>query len=139
MDLSGMTVVAAADDITPGQSHLFELEGVKILLVRVGDTIHATSGWCTHARTVLGPFELADGQYIECPSHGAIFDPSDGARIEGPTCAALPVYAAQVDDRGMVRVALPMPEEQAPPRTTGPPSLSAWFQGGGAETSDQRG
>ncbi len=134
-----MMVVAPASEVTPGTSHLYEVDGVQVLLMQVDGEIRATAGLCTHAATLLGPFELLDDGLIECPSHGAVFDSSDGQLIEGPKCPALPVYPAEVDEQGMVRVALPAPEEQAPAEQDpfgGARSMSAWFANPGA-TPDQ--
>ena len=39
---------AALADVTPGAPHLVVADDMRLVLVRVGDCIHALAGTCTH-------------------------------------------------------------------------------------------
>jgi len=108
-----MRSIATLDDLTPGRSHVVDVDGVKVLLLRLGDEVRAASAWCTHARTILGPFPVDEDGLIECPLHGAIFSSETGELLDGPTCEPLPIYAVEVDADGTVSVAVP--DTPAPP------------------------
>jgi nitrite reductase/ring-hydroxylating ferredoxin subunit len=117
-----MVAVAAAEEVGEGQVLLFEVGERQVLLTRCEDEILATEPRCPHARSVLGPGRLAAGGLVECPMHGALFSPRDGARQEdkGPSCAGLETYPVEVRD-GTVHVDF----EAARPRPPAPPSPGA--------------
>lgn len=101
----------------------------KVLLVRIGDAVHATSGICTHARVELTG-RLTPECLIECPMHGALFSPLDGAVHDGPAVEPLKTYETQVVD-GIVHVDVGADADAAPahpsPSTPGArPSLASW-------------
>lgn len=116
-------VVAAAAEVAEGHSRVVEVDGERLLLTKVDGVIRASSAWCTHARSLLGPFPLADGDLIECPLHGALFSARDGARLDGPTCAPLTVVEAEVDAAGDVVVDL---DAVPPPAVASRPADTAW-------------
>jgi len=118
-----MQAIATLDELTPGRSHVFDVDGTKVLVIRLGDEVRAASAWCTHARTMLGPFPVDDDGLIECPLHGAIFSSQTGELLDGPTCAPLPIYPVEVDPDGTVRVDVPArPAAGAPPQN----SFAGW-------------
>lgn len=104
-----MKPVTRLQELVDGRSHVFDVDGVKVLIIRLGDEVRAASAWCTHARTVLGPFPIDDDGLIECPLHGAIFSSETGELLDGPTCDPLPIYDVAIDEDGTVRVAVPDP------------------------------
>jgi nitrite reductase/ring-hydroxylating ferredoxin subunit len=106
-----MKPVAQLEELADGQSHVFDLDGVKVLLIRLGAEVRAASAWCTHARTILGPFPIDPDGLIECPLHGAIFSSESGELLDGPTCDPLPIYDVKVSEDGTVHVDVP----DAPP------------------------
>lgn len=101
------------EDLRNGYSRVVDVEGVRLLLIRLGDEVRSTSAWCTHARTLLGEQPVEDG-LVECPLHGAVFDSFDGSLQLGPTCDALPVYPVSVGDDGAITVALPDGASETP-------------------------
>ncbi|MGF6770860.1 NADPH-dependent 2,4-dienoyl-CoA reductase/sulfur reductase-like enzyme/nitrite reductase/ring-hydroxylating ferredoxin subunit [Paraburkholderia sp. GAS199] len=67
----------------------------KILLVRVGDTVHAYSADCPHAGAPLEEGALCNGRII-CPWHKGTFDAASGAVLEPPPLLALDRYPVVV-------------------------------------------
>jgi nitrite reductase/ring-hydroxylating ferredoxin subunit len=107
-----------------------EIGAAKVLLVRLGDEVHAVTRICTHAQVELADGPLAPGCLIECPMHGAMFEPADGSVAEGPARKPLKTYPTEVVD-GIVMVDVGEDEEESEPisRPTVPgarPSLADW-------------
>lgn len=63
---------------------------LRLLVVRVADTVHGYLNRCPHAGHPLDllpqRFLTADGTLILCSSHGALFEKSSGYCVAGP-CA----------------------------------------------------
>ena len=68
----------------------FEVNGVMFVVVRMGETAFAYRNYCPHRGTPLNwmpdQFMDYDRQYIQCATHGALFDPASGKCLAGP-CA----------------------------------------------------
>lgn len=62
-----------------------------LVVVRVGDTVHALHHVCAHAGGPLSEGTLVDG-CIQCPWHGSRFRLTDGAAQRGPTVYDQPSY-----------------------------------------------
>ncbi len=87
----GMTELAVGDEV--------------VLLVRVGDTLHACAATCPHKYTALSGGALEDG-CLTCPLHHATFDLSSGRPGPGMEWAGnLPVYPLRVSE-GVVELQL---------------------------------
>lgn len=84
--------IAKVDDIAEGASKGFSLDwhGQQIegFLVRIDDRFFAYRNSCPHTGAPLDwmpdQFLDADGQYIQCALHGALFQRDDGLCIYGP-------------------------------------------------------
>jgi nitrite reductase/ring-hydroxylating ferredoxin subunit len=67
-----------------------EHAGSELIVVRAGGRVHAFDNRCPHRGTTLdwakGRFMSADGAYLQCATHGALFRMDDGACVHGP-CA----------------------------------------------------
>lgn len=65
-----------------------ELDDISLLLVRRGDAIYAYENRCPHRGTSLdwlpGRFMSADGELLQCATHGALFRVEDGLCVSGP-------------------------------------------------------
>jgi nitrite reductase/ring-hydroxylating ferredoxin subunit len=101
---------ARLDELEEEKVTLVQLDGRKVILVRREGEVYALQGFCSHARSVLGPGRLTDEGLIECPMHAALFSPVDGAVCKGPALTGLETYETAVED-GVVYVTLP---ERAP-------------------------
>ncbi len=99
--------LCAVDDLSPGQARRFDVAGLRVALVRIGDEFHAVGDRCSHE-----DFSLADGEVwvaecqIECAKHGSMFDLLTGSPCSFPATKAVPVYEVVVAD-GDVSVVIP--------------------------------
>jgi nitrite reductase/ring-hydroxylating ferredoxin subunit/uncharacterized membrane protein len=73
-----------------------QADGVDILLVRSGETIHALADTCSHRGCSLHEGELR-GDTVVCPCHGSTFG-LDGSIVKGPATAPQPRYRTRVRD-----------------------------------------
>jgi len=69
--------------------------GVKVLLVRRGEQIHALADACSHLSGPLSEGEL-EGNSVRCPWHGSCFALDDGHVIDGPATHPQPCLEARV-------------------------------------------
>ncbi|MCI4324590.1 MAG: Rieske (2Fe-2S) protein [Thermoplasmata archaeon] len=103
----------ALETLPPGSKREVLIEGATVLVVRVGPSVFALDGICTHEGGLLVDGTLED-EKIVCPLHGATYDTTSGAVLADPdgvvpptgVATALQRYATRVDD-GMVWVELP--------------------------------
>ena len=96
---------AALADVTPGAPHLVEAEGTRLVLVRVGEQVHAIGDTCVHQGGPLSGGKLT-GNRLACPWHGWMYDVRTGQCVFPPRGTAVPSYPVRVED-DTVWVALP--------------------------------
>lgn len=118
------------DSIEPDSAVGFEIGAAKVLIVRVGDEVHAITRICTHAQVELADGPLTPECWVECPMHGAMFDPVSGAVEDGPAKRPVKTYPTTVID-GIVHVdvgedADAQPEKPDPSTPGARPSLAGW-------------
>ncbi len=96
--------IAAA---TPVDGELITVEAgaASLVIARANGTVFAVDGWCTHDECPLGDGWL-EGDAVRCACHGALFDLTTGAVIDGPTDDPLATYPVRVTD-GVLEVLLP--------------------------------
>jgi nitrite reductase/ring-hydroxylating ferredoxin subunit len=87
---------AAVTDVTPGTPHLVETEGTRLVLVRVGDDVHALGDTCSHKGGPLGGGKLS-GTRLACPWHGWMYDVRTGQCLFPGRGAAVPSYPVRVE------------------------------------------
>jgi nitrite reductase/ring-hydroxylating ferredoxin subunit len=87
---------AALADLTPGAPHLVETEGGRVVLVRVGEQVHALGETCTHQGGPLGQGKLT-GHRLACPWHGWMFDVRTGQCLLPARGSAVPSYRVRVE------------------------------------------
>jgi 3-phenylpropionate/trans-cinnamate dioxygenase ferredoxin subunit len=94
-------------DLPQARAVGIEIDGRPVVIVRLGEAVHALRNRCAHAGT---RFDRAPavGHAISCPMHGARFDVRTGRCVNSPY-DDIPVYPVRVRD-GVVEVALP-PDE----------------------------
>lgn len=91
----GFILPLAGNGPQPGFPHPEQ----RILVVRRGDTVRGYRNICPHAGTPLDwtpdRFMSLDGRYLQCATHGALFQVEDGRCVGGPcrgkSLAAIPV------------------------------------------------
>jgi len=66
----------------------FEMSGLNLFVIRKGDELRAFKNACPHRGVELNwtpdNFLTADGDYIQCGMHGALFRIDNGECIHGP-------------------------------------------------------
>jgi 3-phenylpropionate/trans-cinnamate dioxygenase ferredoxin component len=85
-----------------GDRVVVELEGRRILLLRVGDDVHAFDEACPHEGNPLVEGEVL-GDVLECAYHGWRFDLETGACLVGDRAAHR--YPAELDGE-VIRIRL---------------------------------
>lgn len=106
--------ICALDDLTDGGKKSAKVDGVPLLLFRVGDDVYALKNRCAHMNLPLSPGKF-EGTSITCRFHGARFDVRTGKAekqawllggVIGGDC--VPSYACEVV-QGRVLVDLASP------------------------------
>lgn len=67
----------------------------QVIIVRKGDTLHASSSVCTHKRCILK--KSGDATTLKCPCHQSDFDLA-GIPMGGPAKVPLVRYAVTIED-----------------------------------------
>jgi 3-phenylpropionate/trans-cinnamate dioxygenase ferredoxin component len=88
-----------------GQLCQVHIDGRAVLLVRIGEEIHAASNICPHAGSLLSQGRL-NGTVVQCPMHGIRFSLTDGNVVGRAVCGGLPIYRVRVTD-DMIEIAFP--------------------------------
>ena len=86
-------------DIPDNSGRGFEAGGLSLVVVRQGEKVFAYRNVCPHRGTPLNwmpdQFMNYDRRYIQCSTHGALFEPGSGLCVAGPCSGdylqALPV------------------------------------------------
>jgi nitrite reductase/ring-hydroxylating ferredoxin subunit len=95
--------VGAYEDVAEGLT-AFAVGDETVLLVRIGEALHACAATCPHKFTALSDGTLAPGGLLTCPLHAATFDLSSGRPFPGQEWAGnLPIFPVRVRD-GVVEV-----------------------------------
>ena len=93
------------DDLSTGEARRFDVDGLRVALVRIDDDFYAVGDRCSHE-----DFSLADGEVlpdeceIECAKHGSTFDLRTGQPCSLPATRPVPVYRVEIagDDVSVV-------------------------------------
>ena len=94
-----LTRLCRVEDIAPGEAKRFDVDGLRVCLVRVGDDLYAIGDRCSHE-----DYSLAEGEVfgeecaIECWKHGSTFDLRTGEPQSLPATKPVPVYEVVVED-----------------------------------------
>jgi 3-phenylpropionate/trans-cinnamate dioxygenase ferredoxin subunit len=88
--------IAKTSDVAPGAVQVFEVDGTRIALCNVDGSFYAIADVCTHDGGPLDQGEL-EGDQIECPRHGALFDVKTGKALTLPAVVPVQTYPVQVE------------------------------------------
>jgi len=88
-------VAARLEEIPEGGMRPVEIDGIKIVLIRLDGVVHALAGECPHAGAPLHEGAVCNGRLV-CPWHSGTFQIADGALVEPPPMRALTRYSARV-------------------------------------------
>ena len=90
------TRVALAE-LAPGVPRLVEANGKRVVVVRIGDRVHALGDVCAHQGGPLSDGKLS-GTRLACPWHGWMYDVRTGQCVFPGRGAAVPSYPVRVDN-----------------------------------------
>ena len=95
----GRTIrVCGRDDVKSGEAARFDLEGLRLCLVRIGDDFYAIGDRCSHEDYSLSEGEVfTEEREIECWKHGSTFSLIDGEPQTLPATKPVPVYDVIID------------------------------------------
>lgn len=94
-----MSDVCAFDDLADGSATRFDVDGVPVSVVRVGDDVYALGDICSHANVSLSEGEVwCDELEIECPKHASAFSLTTGEPSTLPATQPVKVFGASVVD-----------------------------------------
>ena len=131
--------VARLDALGDGGVIGVDVDGKPVALYRIGDSVYATDGMCTHATGLLADGFLEDGE-IECPLHQARFDIRTGKALCEPATEDLRTYPVKVEGADVLidlERAGTAPE-QASPTPAEPLATAENGSGTSARRSDNR-
>ena len=94
--MSGARRVASLEEVPAGQPTLVDLDGARIVLARVGDTVYALGDVCAHRGGPLSDGKL-NGNRLACPWHGWMYDVRTGQCLFPTRGTGVPSYPVRVD------------------------------------------
>ncbi len=83
--------VSREDELGEGEMRAFEVRGTRIAVARVDGAFYAFGDTCTHMACSLVGGDLEETTVI-CPCHGAEFDVTSGAVLQGPARGPVETY-----------------------------------------------
>lgn len=99
-------IVCAFDELAPGSATRFDINGVAVAVVRIGDDVYAIGDTCSHGEVSLSEGEvLCDEKELECWKHGSSFSLETGEPQTLPAVRPVPVFVARVID-GNVEISI---------------------------------
>ncbi len=83
------------DSLAPGTLRHIEVQGMSIVVVRVGDTVYALQDRCTHEEFPLSEGWI-DNENLVCAFHGARFDLKTGDALSLPAYEGVKTFHVRV-------------------------------------------
>ena len=96
--------IGADEDIPDGKRMFVEIDGLPIVVFRIGGELFAIADICSHDDGPLGDGDL-EGYEIVCPRHGARFDIRYGKALALPAIVDIMAYPVRVTD-GQIEIGL---------------------------------
>jgi 3-phenylpropionate/trans-cinnamate dioxygenase ferredoxin subunit len=99
MPIMGETVrLCGRDELSSGEARRFDVDNVRVALVRIEDDFYAIGDRCSHEDYSLAEGEVwPDERELECAKHGSTFDLRTGEPCSLPATKAVPVYTVVVE------------------------------------------
>jgi 3-phenylpropionate/trans-cinnamate dioxygenase ferredoxin subunit len=88
--------VASVSDVKPGNVIQVEVDDEPVALANTGDEFLATSDICSHEYVELSQ-GWVEGDEIECPQHGSMFNMRTGEVLNPPATQPIPTYEVRVE------------------------------------------
>lgn len=80
-----------------GQMKCFDVNGIRVVIARVGDNFYAFEELCSHEDFPLWYGAIHDHR-VECSLHGAQFDIRDGKPLFEPATHPIRTYPVTIKD-----------------------------------------
>jgi 3-phenylpropionate/trans-cinnamate dioxygenase ferredoxin subunit len=93
--------VADVSDLASGKPTRPSVDGVSVLLIRIGEEYLAVGNQCTHQGAGLdkGVVKIAGSvRTVTCPAHGSMFNLETGKPMRPPATNPVPVYDVKVEE-----------------------------------------
>jgi len=87
---------AVLSDVPAGGCKLVEVNGTRVVLARVGESVYACADTCSHQGGPLSQGKLA-GTRLTCPWHGWLYDVRTGQCLMPQRGAAVATYPVRID------------------------------------------
>jgi 3-phenylpropionate/trans-cinnamate dioxygenase ferredoxin subunit len=91
---------AALADLAPDRPLAVTVQGTPLVLVRVGEQVHALGDVCSHQGGPLSEGRLT-GTRLACPWHGWAYDVRTGRCLFPTRGGPVPSYPVRVEDGGV--------------------------------------
>jgi toluene monooxygenase system ferredoxin subunit len=101
--VTGYHPIGALADLWAGDLREVTIDGTKLVVLRVGDTVCAYADRCAHLGFPLSKGSL-DGAVLTCAAHHWQYDATTGRGIN-PARACLQAFPLKIED-GMIYVAV---------------------------------
>ena len=85
------------EDLSAAEPKLVEVDGLRLVLVRVGDEVHALDEMCAHQGGPLSEGKLS-GARLTCPWHGWMYDVRTGQCLMPTRGGSVPSYPVRVEN-----------------------------------------
>ena len=95
--LTELIELCKINEIKEGMLKSIDVEGIKIMVTKLGKEFIASSRMCTHSTFDLSKGHYADG-YVTCMLHTSVFDLSTGEPMNLPAKKSLDLYKTVVKD-----------------------------------------
>jgi nitrite reductase/ring-hydroxylating ferredoxin subunit len=93
--------VAEVTELAPGEMKVVEWGEDQVLLVNLDGSMYACDNICTHAGAPLNEGSL-EGELVECPLHGSVFNVTNGEVVGPPAEDELRVFQVRVDGQDIL-------------------------------------
>ena len=93
--------VAEVGELSPGDMKMVEVGDDQVLVSNVEGTIYACDNVCSHAFAALSGGDL-DGESVECPLHGSVFNVITGEATSPPARENLRVFQVRIDGQDVL-------------------------------------
>lgn len=97
MEEEQWTYAGSVDQVSEDIPLSARVNEVAVGVYRLGDDLHALEDLCPHADALLSQ-GFVDGEYVECPLHGALFHIPTGRCTKGPAERDIKRYDTRVED-----------------------------------------
>jgi nitrite reductase/ring-hydroxylating ferredoxin subunit len=94
--MSEAVCVARLEDLPHGAPWLVEVNGIRVVLARVGDNVYACGEVCVHQGGPLSEGTMS-GSRLACPWHGWQFDVRTGMCLMPTRGGAVPTYPVRIE------------------------------------------